>query len=232
MEDKKLALADGIFCPSPMVFKSMIENGIPQNKLLPTSYGWAPQRFPNLNAEPRENSKPTFLFVGTLCVRKGVPLLLEAWSEADIEGELIFCGAMDQTIKNFCGSYFQRDDITHIPFTENIGDYYNMADAFVFPSLEEGGPMVTYEAMAHGVVPLVSEMGAGAIVEDRKNGLILSHDKDAWVAALRAVSENRAQRLNLGKSARQRALNFTWEQVAGQRAKLLKKRFPSLWNKA
>ena len=232
LEEKKLALADGIFCPSPMVFKSMVENGIPQHKLLPTSYGWSPQRFPNLSAGPRINTKPKFLFVGTLCVRKGVPLLLEAWSEADIDGELIFCGTMDKNIKQLWGNYFQRDDIIHIPFTENIGDYYNMADAFVFPSLEEGGPMVTYEAMAHGVVPLVSEMGAGAIVQDRKNGLILSHDKDAWVAALRAVSENSAERLNLGRSARQRALSFTWEHVAAERAKLLKKLFPSLWNEA
>ena len=232
LEEKKLAMADGIFCPSPMVFKSMVENGVPNHKLLPTSYGWSPQRFPNLNSEPRKNSKPKFLFVGTLCIRKGVPLLLQAWEEAEIDGELIFCGTMDMNIKQTCGEYFQRDDIVHIPFTENIGDYYNTADVFVFPSLEEGGPMVTYEAMAHGVVPLVSEMGAGAIVQDQKNGLILSHDKDAWVSALRTVSENCSQRIKLGRSACLRAQNYTWEKVAAQRAELLKSRFPSLWKEA
>ena len=92
--------------------------------------------------------------------------------------------------------------------------------------------MVTYEAMAHGVVPLVSEMGAGAIVQDQKNGLILPHDKDAWVSALKAVSGNSSQRIKLGRSARLRAQNYTWEKVAAQRAELLKSRFPSLWKEA
>lgn len=229
VENEKLALADGIFCPSPMVYKSMVENNIPSHKLLPTSYGWSPQRFPGLNAEPRQNPKPKFLFVGTLCVRKGVPLLLQAWSEADIDGELIFCGTMERSIKERFGEYFQRQDITHIPFTQNIGDYYNQADVFVFPSYEEGGPMVTYEAMAHGAVPLVSEMGAGAVVQDQENGLIIPLEKDGWVEALRTVSGNFAERERLGRSARQRALEFTWERVAAQRATLLKEQFPELW---
>ena len=230
LENRKLAMAEGIFCPSPMVYKSMIENGVPPHKLLSTSYGWLPARFPNLNTEPRNNEKIKFLFVGTLSVRKGVPLLLQAWDEAKIDGELILCGSMEPNIKQKYGDYFQRDDIVHIPFTQDIGDYYNSADVFVFPSLEEGGPMVTYEAMAHGVIPLVSEMGAGAIVQDRKNGLILPHDKDAWVSTLKAVAKSKALQLNLGRCARQRALNFTWENVAAERAKLLKKKFPSLWN--
>ena len=230
LENKKLAMAEGIFCPSPMVYKSMIENGVPPHKLLPTSYGWLPKRFPNLTTEPRSNEKIKFLFVGTLSVRKGVPLLLQAWDEAKIDGELIFCGSIETNIQQKYGDYFQRDDIVHIPFTEDIGNYYNSADVFVFPSLEEGGPMVTYEAMAHGVVPIVSEMGAGAIVQDRKNGLILPHNKDAWVSTLKAVSKSRTLRLNLGRCARQRALKFTWENVAVERATLLKKKFPSLWN--
>ncbi len=229
LENKKLSLADGIFCPNPLVYTSLVDNGVPEYKLLPTSYGWSPERFPNLISEPRKNTKPTFLFVGTMCVRKGVPLLLQAWEKADINAHLIFCGSMDSTIEQAYGDYFQRDDITHIPFTRNIGDYYNLADAFVFPTLEEGGPMVTYEAMAHGVVPLVSEMGAGAIVNNRKNGLILSHNIDAWATALRAVTENIPKRVRLGRSARQDALQFNWEKVAARRASLLKNHFPSLW---
>jgi glycosyltransferase involved in cell wall biosynthesis len=228
-EKRKLELADAIFCPSPMVYKSMLANGVLKEKLLQTSYGWSPERFPGLKSFSRGNGKPTFLFVGTLCVRKGVPLLLEAWDKANIDGNLVFCGTMDDTIKKHFGHFFEREDIVHIPFTKDIGHYYNLADAFVFPTLEEGGPMVTYEAMAHGVVPLVSAMGAGSIVQDKKNGLILPDTVEAWSTAIMAISQQSAKQMEFAQQARKRALEFTWKKVAAHRASLLQKRFPSLW---
>ncbi len=229
-ENLKLAMADGIFCPSPMVRKSMLAAGVEETKLLSTSYGWSPQRFPGRKALKTGNSSRTvFLFVGTLCIRKGVALLFEAWEKAGIDGELIFCGTMDDTIRNHFGHYFRRPDITHIPFTTDIGKYYNMADVFLFPTLEEGGPMVTYEAMAHGVLPLVSEMGAGAIVENKKNGIVLEHEVDSWVRAIQAVHSNVPRRRQLAEAAVTRAMEFTWEKVAAGRAALLQKKFPDLW---
>lgn len=228
-EKEKLDMVDAIFCPNPQVYSSMLDNGVNEEKLLASSYGWSPGRFSFLNPSPRNNAEPVFLFVGTLCVRKGVPLLLAAWDKAAIKGKLVFCGTMDATIRNNFGHYFDRPDITHVSFTEDLGSYYNKADCFVFPSLEEGGPMVTYEAMAHGLLPLVSVMGAGAIVEHRKNGLVLGHNVDEWAAALQAVVDNRPRSEELAYAARLQAWNFTWEKVAVARAELLKRKFPELW---
>lgn len=53
IEAKKLEIADAVFCPSPMVRKSMLENGVEETKLLSTSYGWAPERFPGRNDEKK-----------------------------------------------------------------------------------------------------------------------------------------------------------------------------------
>ncbi len=229
-ERRKLALADAVFCPSPMVRESMVENGVPEEKLLSTSYGWDPSRFPRLDATTRNNEKPTFLFVGRLCVRKGVPLLLEAWEEAGVDARLILCGEMDASISSRYGEYFKREDIVHVPFTRDIGKYYNLADAFLFPTLEEGGPMVTYEAMAHGLMPVVSPMGAGAIVENIENGLVLGdRDRGAWADAIRTVCESGKLREWMGRAAAKRALSFTWDKVAEQRARLLRDKFPTLW---
>jgi glycosyltransferase involved in cell wall biosynthesis len=228
IENRKLELANAVFTPSPMVYKSLLDNGVDKEKLIPASYGWSPGRFSDRNRT--YSKKPTFLFVGTLCVRKGVPLLLKAWEKAGIDGQLIFCGHMDDTIKKYYGHYFYRDDVLHVPYTPDLSTYYKKADVFTFPSYEEGGPMVTYEAMAHGAVPLVSQMGAGAIVENRKNGLILDLDVNKWATAIMAIVGNKNKRLELSCAARKRALEFTWEKVAEKRAAGLRLMLPDLWH--
>ncbi len=230
-EDRKLEIADAIFCPSPMVRNSMLENGVPPEKLLSSSYGWEPERFKLTHSVQHKNLKPVFLFVGTLCLRKGIPLLLEAWKRADIDGELLLCGAVDEDIQSAFANELKGKSVRHITYTKDIGKIFSQADVFVFPSLEEGGPMVTYEAMAHGIPPLVTAMGAGAIVQDGINGVVLPDmDIDAWAEAIRDIAENKQKRLELGEKAKVRAQEFTWKKVAEQRAKLLEDRYPKLWN--
>ena len=91
--------------------------------------------------------------------------------------------------------------------------------------------MVTYEAMAHGIPPLVTAMGGGAIVQNELNGLVLPDmDIDAWAQAMTLMAENPVKRAELGRCAKERAQHFTWKRVAAQRAALLEKRYPSLWD--
>ncbi|MCF8383073.1 MAG: glycosyltransferase family 4 protein [Chlorobium sp.] len=230
-ENHKLDIADAIFCPSPMVKASMLENNIPESKLLPSSYGWAPERFPSISPDKKENPKPVFLFAGTICMRKGIPLLLEAWNRAALDAELVLCGKIDEPMRQLVEQQLATGTVRHIAYTRNIGQIFSMADAFVFPSLEEGGPMVTYEAMAHGIPPIVTAMGAGAIAENGKNGIVLPDlDPDSWAAALTDMATNPEKRNLLGAAAQQRAMDFTWQNVAMQRALLLEKRYPQLWN--
>jgi len=229
-EDAKLKLVDSVFCPSPMVRKSMIENGVAENKLLLTSYGWAPERFPGRNIEIKRSGRPVFLFVGSICLRKGIPLLLEAWKRADLNAELLLCGRIAPEIEACLPPLETYRNVRHISYTHDMGKVYRNADIFVFPSLEEGGPMVTYEAMAHGLPVLVSEMGAGAIVEHGVNGIVLpAADIDAWAENLAAMVDNPDRRHAIGQQVRKRAEKFTWKNVAAQRAGLLEEKYPLLW---
>lgn len=230
-EQEKLRLSSAVFCPSPMVKKTMLENGVDETKLLSTSYGWDPARFPGRAPPQPGKSRPTFLFVGTLCVRKGIPLLLKAWQEAKIDGELLLCGGMDKEIERQFAGLLQSENVQYLPYTRNIGSLYNKADVFVFPTLEEGGPMVTYEAMAHAIPVLVTAMGAGAIARDQQDGFVLpDFDLPAWVNALRTMATNHELRQHLGQQALSRSLDFTWEKTAAGRALLLKEKFPTLWS--
>ena len=221
-EEAEVGLADFIFCPSPEVRKSFQEAGVPEQKLVSTSYGWSPQRFPNISSDKPLPETVTVLFVGSVCVRKGSHLLLRAWERADVKGRLLLCGKMEPTIAETCSEILARPDVVHLEYNKDISFAYREADIFAFPSLEEGSPLVTYEAMAHGLPILTSPMGAGGIGRDGIDGIVISpYDDDAWVEALRKLADNAELRSQFGTSARKRAEEFTWEKVADRRAEFI-----------
>ncbi len=224
-EQAEAQLADFIFCPSPEVKKSFQELGISEDKLILTSYGWSPQRFPNLPADKPHRDNITVLFVGSICVRKGAHLLLRAWERAGIKGRLMLCGRMEPVIAEACASILKRPDVVHVKYNSDIAFTYHEADCFAFPSLEEGSPLVAYEAMAHGLPMLTSPMGAGGVVRDGIDGLIVSpYDEDAWVEALRKLADSPNLRAQFGACARKRAKEFTWEKVAQRRAAVVQQK--------
>ena len=218
-EKVELELADFVFCPSPEAIKAYQEAGVPDEKIIPTSYGWCPTRFPWIHKEKPPSEEFTVLFLGTVGVRKGVHLLLRAWERANIKGRLIIFGQIEPAIAETCRDLLARPDIVHRDFSLDYTSVYREADLFAFPSLEEGSPLVTYEAMAHGLPMLMSPMGAGGVVRDGIDGIVLPpYEEDAWVEALRKLADNPDLRKKYGESGRQRVQEFTWENVAARRA--------------
>ncbi|MBD2012462.1 glycosyltransferase family 4 protein [Microcoleus sp. FACHB-53] len=219
-EQAELELADFIWGCSPEVIKSFQEAGVPDEKIIPTSYGWCPTRFPTIHAEKPPTDEFTVLFLGTVGVRKGVHLLLRAWERANIKkGRLIIFGQIEPAIAETCRDLLARPDVIRREFSINYASAYREADLFAFPSLEEGSPLVTYEAMAHGLPMLMSPMGAGGVVRDGIDGMVLPpYEEDAWVEALRKFANNPDLCKKFGESGRQWVQEFTWEKVAARRA--------------
>ena len=224
-EDEEISLADFIFCPSPEVKKSFLGAGVPEHKLILTSYGWSPKRFPSFSIDKPLSDTITVIFVGSVCVRKGAHLLLRAWEKAGIKGRLLLCGSMEPAIAETCSRILARSDVIHRDYTSDIALAYREADFFAFPSLEEGSPLVTYEATANGLPVLTSPMGAGGIVRDGKDGIIVSpYDEEALVRGLQQLAGCAKLRLRMSDSARDRVQEFTWEKVARRRAELVLER--------
>lgn len=219
-EQAELKLIDFIWGCSPEVIKSFQEAGVPDEKIIPTSYGWCPTRFPTIHAEKPPTDEFTVLFLGTVGVRKGVHLLLRAWERANIKkGRLIIFGQIEPAIAETCRDLLARPDVIRREFSINYASAYREADLFAFPSLEEGSPLVTYEAMAHGLPMLMSPMGAGGIVRDGLDGMVIPpYEEDAWVEALRKFANNPDLCKKFGESGRQWVQEFTWEKVAARRA--------------
>jgi glycosyltransferase involved in cell wall biosynthesis len=84
-------------------------------------------------------------------------------------------------------------------------------DAFVFPSLAEGSPLVVYEAMAAGL-PVVTTEAARAAVRHGVDGIVVPPgDAGALVEAVGFLHGNVEARLRMGRAARRRIEDgFTW----------------------
>jgi glycosyltransferase involved in cell wall biosynthesis len=204
-----------------MVAASMVENGGPEEKLVATSYGWSPARF-KAERKERRGEKMTAIFVGTVCVRKGAHLLVEAWREAGVEGRLLLAGRIESPLK---ADRLQGPGVELLGHTNRVPEWMAESDIFAFPTLEEGGPLVTYEAAAMGMAILTTPMGAGAIVRDGIEGIVLEpQDRAGWADAFRRLASDDGLRRRLGEAARVRAQEFTWDKVAENRLRALKER--------
>lgn len=219
LESQKLEIADRVFSPSPFVRQSLVDNGVPEEKLFDTSYGWDPRTFEILPRVHGERRRPKFLFVANGTVRKGLAQLLEAWRAANLDATLCIVGPIEGHLAKAYERVLARPDVEHRPYHAQLSELYAEADAFVLASHEEGSPLVTYLALASGLPCLVSPAAAGGVVRDGIEGLV-RHPYDAvgWVSALRELASDVDLRARLGGAAVVQAANYTWDRVAERRA--------------
>jgi glycosyltransferase involved in cell wall biosynthesis len=217
-EKEILEAMDYIFCPNPLVGPSLLENGVPAIKFLETTYGWDPARLSGDHKRLHSQDGIVAIFVGIICVRKGAHLLLDYWARSGVKGRLVLAGKIEPVIKEKCSSLLARNDVTVLDYVDDIGSVYRSADIFVFPSLEEGGPQVTYEACGCGLPVVTTDMGAGRIVRHQREGFVLDpYDASGWIAAIRALAEDLELRRKMSATAAESAKRFVWPVVAGQR---------------
>lgn len=220
-ERAELALYDYIFASNPCAEDSLIEAGIDRGRILQTTFGWEPARFVG-NTAPQRN--PTFraLFVGTACVRKGIPELLEAWAKSGVQGELLIVGDVEPCLAQRLDDAAANHSVTLVPFTSNLGDLYRSCDVFVFPTLEEGGPQVTLEAGGCGLPVITTPMGASRLVESGRNGLVVQPgDVDELAAALATLATDTNLRRRFAKQIAIDAQAFAYDRVSASRARIL-----------
>lgn len=110
------------------------------------------------------------LFVGRGSLGKGFDTLVEA--APHIDGKIV---AVASRIPKFCWEKIQKltnfKVVTGIP-SEQLVELYKKAAVFVMPSLSEGSPITTLEAMACGLPIAATEEGGGGYIEDGINGCI------------------------------------------------------------
>jgi glycosyltransferase involved in cell wall biosynthesis len=206
----EFAASDYITIPSAFVRESMLAAGVSEHKLIEIPFGVDPKRFsPAIGAEPHPFRA---LFVGQVSIRKGVPYLLDAWRRvAWQDAELWLVGARAADWTTIGQRWANAASVHWIPYSPNVAELYRQCDVFIFPTIEEGSALVTYEAMASGL-PVITTPNAGSVVRDDAEGFLVPiRDVDALCARLEHLRCDDALRKRMGRVARARAEEYTWD---------------------
>lgn len=208
---------DYIAIPALHVEKSFIKHGISGNKLIKTPYGTNLDLFKPKKIKP--HGKFTALFVGAININKGIPYLLDAWKKLDLpidEAQLLLVGNVYKDIRaTYLKKYRTPENVIFVGGVpqSSLACFYEQADIFVFPSLQEGVAMVQVEAMASGT-PVVSTVNAGAqeLFVNGIEGFILPiRNSDALAEKILWGYQHREELFEMGQRAAQRAQSYSWD---------------------
>lgn len=209
---KELELADLIFVPSNFVKQSIIDIGIPAEKIRVNVFGAPIEYF-----KPTEKTDTVFraIFVGGIGPRKGVHYIIQAWKELNLPNAELLLVGVDLFPEGWLKEHIKGANIRFVSSVPHhqLNSYYASADVFVFPSLAEGLALVQLEAMACGL-PIISTPNAGAedIVEDGKNGFLIPiRDTEALKEKIMYLYTHPDEKWAMGKAARATAEKFTWK---------------------
>jgi len=220
-----MMLSDYIFSPSPAVKDSLISVGVTEDKIIETSYGLKDDEIIQPAVKNPDKEK-TVIFVGSICVRKGIHLLLDAWQKADVKAKLKLVGRIEPEITELVKGYLTRNpNIEHRDFVDDLKPIYQDADLFILPSLEEGSPLVTYLALGASLPVIASPMGGGGIIEDGKEGIIIDpHNQEDLVRSIRSLISDDFLRHKMAEASGKKAKEYTWDRVSKKRLEMLLQR--------
>lgn len=206
---KEMALADLVLVPGSFV-ESTIRRFFPDKRICRAPYA-ADLEFWHPPIEAKRTPRLRFIYAGQASLRKGIPLLLDAWSAAalpDAELELVGVWLLAEGRQ-----VALPKGVSHRAACSamELRSRFQEADVFVFPSYFEGFGLVLAEAMACGLPVIASMATAGPdLVTPDCGKVIPTGDLDALVAALRWFSEHRDDLMQMRKAARAVAERCTW----------------------
>jgi glycosyltransferase involved in cell wall biosynthesis len=169
---------------------------------------------PKINGDAPKSIKTEkfiVLYIAGTTILKGLHYLLEVWKNINIPNkQLIIVGEikLPSTFKEKIKTTIEQDEtIKKIGHTRNIKEFYQQASIFILPSLTEGLPKVTLEAMTHEL-PVITTVNASGIITHQKNGLIISiRNPQAIKDNILYLYNNPYKRGEIGKEAKKTILN-------------------------
>jgi len=221
--------ATRILVGSKFAALSLESQGVPSTKIIVNPYGvdWARFSLPKeLEAHSNRNNRPLrFLFVGTICARKGIPLLLDAWRRLEHrrgDAELWIAGRCAKPLEQLLPELPGLKILGQVP-KGDMANIYQQCDVLVLPSFLEGFALVILESLAAGLMCITTaNSGAGEVLKNPKLA------REIPVGDVEALHDSLAQTIDSPPN-RDEVINsmnflreqFSWEAYANRWKRLL-----------
>lgn len=217
--------ADHILAPSDYVRRTLLDIGVQPDRIHLLPFGVRLDRFRPPDAKPADtklrDGKLRLIYVGQISQRKGLAYLLEALKRlADPRIELTLVGGLvgeGRGLKQYEGLYRHVRNVPHAEVARLI----QQADLCVYPSLHEGSALAIMEAMACGL-PAITTLNSGSLVRDGIEGYIVPiRDADEIAARIAKLRDDRTLLAALGRAARVRVEDYSWDAYRGRLGRVL-----------
>lgn len=162
------------------------------------------------------------LLVARNPMRKGLPTVLKALDRLPADVCLLVVGANAASRECVAKApQSLRERVRLVNETSNVGGYYQAADCYVHPTLNDSFGMAPLEAMSYGLPVILSPMpwcGFAQYVRDGEDALVLSHPENVAELAqcIERLRTDPALCASLVARARGLLEQHTWPQVARQ----------------
>ena len=188
-----LKKAEAFSAISPEIVSEWDSNRVPRNKIHLIPNGVDTNRF-----TPADVGQKTFLreklklpqnaiiaiFTGRLVSYKGLPLLLKVWKKIQCRHEnalllLAGTGGLDihnceTELRDYVKTAGMEKEVIFLGAVQNVPEYLQAADLFVFPTENDAFPSSIVEAMACALPVVTTPVGAiKTVVTDRETGLLV-----------------------------------------------------------
>lgn len=199
---------------SPEIIKA-IPNSVDTSKFCPVNDQQKRELRQKLDLPQKDT---TVTFTGRLVSYKGLPLLLRVWREIcqkhhNVRLLLVGCGGLDihnceSELRDYARAKGLYSSVLFTGAVDNVHEYLQASDLFIFPTEREAFGISVIEAMACGL-PVISTAVGGLkdILRHGQNGLVVEPgDFQQLYDALELLITGDATAVSLGAAARQSVL--------------------------
>lgn len=225
-------LADIIVCNSNWTKTCLKNTGVDQDKCVVVPLAYEVRVSPRQARTNTNEAELRIGFLGTLTLRKGIHLLLEACRAASQSAKVkvLAAGVLDISQSKLAEFADVLDWRGVIPRSE-LDAFFNEIDVLALPSISEGFGIVQLEAISRGV-PVICSERAGEVIRNGIEGLIVpAGDVRALTEALLSLASSPARVQQMGAAASVRASDFSssivaqkWAAVVEQAIEIFKER--------
>lgn len=154
--------------------------------------------------------------------RKGLNTLLEALPQLPNHAKLLIVGVREHQLpmyEQIAVSHGLQERIVFVTQTTDISPYYQAADIYVHPTLNDSFGMAPLEAMSYSLPVVMSSSrycGFAHYAQDQENALLLQDPNDSGELkkALQSLLNSIQLREQLARQGQQLAQKFDWQNIA------------------